>query len=71
MPNQDHVDDRQGASSSHEEGKGEAFRKKQRSNAATGASAASMRAIAASLIRFYFRAPAKAFFRTRVEYVKP
>jgi len=43
--------------------------KKPRTNAATGASAASMRAISAQIISFYFRAPVKAFFRTRVEYV--
>jgi hypothetical protein len=36
-------------------------------NAATGASAASVRAIASQIITFYFRAPVKAFFRTRVE----
>ena len=38
-----------------------------RSNAATGASAAGGRAVAAQMVAFYFRAPAKAFFRTRVE----
>ena len=38
-----------------------------RINATTGASAAGVRAIAARLVAFYFRAPAKAFFRTRVE----
>lgn len=37
-------------------------------NAATGASAAGVRAISAQLIAFYFRAPVKAFFRTRIEY---
>jgi hypothetical protein len=36
-------------------------------NAATGASAASVRAISTQFMTFYFRAPAKAFFRTRVE----
>lgn len=36
-------------------------------NAATGASAASVRAIASQMIAFYFRAPVKAFFRARVE----
>jgi len=48
---------------------GQDGRKKPRTNAATGASAASMRAISAQIISFYFRAPVKAFFRTRVEYV--
>ena len=36
-------------------------------NAATGASAASVRAIASQMVAFYFRAPVKAFFPTRVE----
>lgn len=38
-----------------------------KSNVATGASAAGVRAIASQTVAFYFRAPAKAFFRTRVE----
>lgn len=41
----------------------------QKKNAATGASAAGVRAISAQLIAFYFRAPVKAFFRTRVDYM--
>ena len=45
----------------------DAQRKDKKTNAATGASAAGVRAISARLIAFYFRAPAKAFFRTRVE----
>ncbi|KAI4166757.1 MAG: hypothetical protein LQ343_007779 [Gyalolechia ehrenbergii] len=40
-----------------------------KSNAATGASAAGVRAVSSQLIALYFRAPVKAFFRTRVEYV--
>lgn len=40
-----------------------------RSNAATGASAAGMRAFASQFMAFYFRAPIKAFFRTRVDYM--
>ncbi len=43
-------------------------RKNPRSNAATGASAAGVRALSAQFVAFYFRAPVKAFFRTRVEY---
>lgn len=43
--------------------------RKPKSNAATGASAASVRAVGTQFVTFYFRAPAKAFFRTRVEYV--
>ena len=39
-----------------------------RNNAATGASAAGVRALSAQLVAFYFKAPIKAFFRTRVEY---
>lgn len=40
-----------------------------RTNAATAASAAGVRALSAQLVAFYFRAPAKAFFRTRVDYL--
>jgi hypothetical protein len=39
------------------------------SNAATAASAASVRALSAQVVAFWFRAPAKAFFRTRVDYL--
>jgi len=47
----------------------EPHRKDPRSNAATGASAASVRAFTAQAVAFYFRAPVKAFFRTRVDYL--
>jgi hypothetical protein len=47
----------------------EARRKDPRSNAATGASAAGVRAFTAQAVAFYFRAPVKAFFRTRVDYL--
>ncbi|PLB39226.1 putative mitochondrial carrier protein, partial [Aspergillus candidus] len=40
-----------------------------RNNAATGASAAGVRALSAQLVAFYFKAPIKAFFRTRVDYM--
>lgn len=40
-----------------------------RSNAATAATAAGVRAFTAQAIAFYFRAPVKAFFRTRVDYL--
>lgn len=40
-----------------------------KSNAATGATAAGARAFTAQAIAFYFRAPVKAFFRTRVDYL--
>jgi hypothetical protein len=39
------------------------------SNAATAASAASVRALTSQAVAFYFRAPVKAFFRTRVDYL--
>ena len=42
-------------------------RRDKKSNAATGTSAAGARALGSQAIAFYFRAPAKAFFRTRVE----
>lgn len=41
--------------------------KRKKKDAATGAYAAGMRALSARMLTFYFRAPAKAFFRTRVE----
>ncbi|PYH41176.1 putative mitochondrial carrier protein [Aspergillus saccharolyticus JOP 1030-1] len=44
-------------------------RRKPRHNAATGASAAGIRALSAQFVAFYFRAPIKAFFRTRVDYM--
>lgn len=40
-----------------------------RTNAATAATAAGARAFTAQAIAFYFRAPVKAFFRTRVDYL--
>ena len=43
--------------------------KQPRTNAATGASAAGVRAFTSQLVAFYFRAPAKAFFRMRVDYL--
>ncbi|KAL4940992.1 hypothetical protein BDV06DRAFT_195383 [Aspergillus oleicola] len=47
----------------------DASRRNPRSNAATGASAAGVRALSAQLVAFYFRVPVKAFFRTRVDYM--
>lgn len=38
-------------------------------NASTGTYAATMRALSARLFAFYFRAPVKAFFRARVDYM--
>ncbi|KAI0015002.1 mitochondrial carrier [Xylariomycetidae sp. FL0641] len=40
-----------------------------RNHATTAASAAGVRALTAQAVAFYFRAPAKAFFRTRVDYL--
>ncbi|KAI9845670.1 MAG: hypothetical protein M1837_004644 [Sclerophora amabilis] len=40
-----------------------------KSNVAPGASAAGIRAVSAQVVAFYFRAPAKAFFRTRIDYM--
>ena len=42
-------------------------KQKRNENASTGVSAATMRAVAARMFAFYFRAPVKAFFRARVE----
>lgn len=42
-------------------------RQDSKGNAATGASAAGARAFTSQLLAFYFRAPVKVFFRTRVE----
>ncbi|KAI9716549.1 MAG: hypothetical protein M1812_005280 [Candelaria pacifica] len=47
----------------------ERLRKNPQSNAATGASAAGIRAVSSQIVAFYFRAPAKAFFRTRVDWL--
>lgn len=43
--------------------------KNPRNNAATAATAAGIRALSAQVMAFYFRAPVKAFFRTRVDYL--
>ncbi|KAK5164263.1 uncharacterized protein LTR77_009957 [Saxophila tyrrhenica] len=43
--------------------------KKKQENASTGASAATIRALSARMFAFYFRAPVKAFFRARVDYM--
>lgn len=48
---------------------GTSVRRDDRSNAATGVQAAGARAFAARAVAFYFRAPVKAFFRTRVDYL--
>lgn len=41
-----------------------------KNNATTGASAAGIRALSVQFMTFYFRAPIKAFFRSRIEYVR-
>lgn len=42
-------------------------KKKRKEHASTGFQAATMRALSARLLTFYFRAPIKAFFRPRIE----
>lgn len=58
---------RLGSTSTGEQGPSGSIRKENNSNATTGAAAAGVRALSARLVAFYFRAPVKAFFRTRVE----
>lgn len=41
--------------------------KKRQENTSTGVGAATMRVLTARALAFYFRAPMKAFFRSRVE----
>lgn len=43
--------------------------RKPQSNIVSGTSAAGVRAIGVQLVTFYFRAPVKAFFRMRVDYM--
>lgn len=47
--------------------KKEKSKNKRTEHAGTGLSAATMRALSARLLTFYFRAPIKAFFRPRIE----
>ncbi|KAF2090174.1 putative mitochondrial carrier protein [Saccharata proteae CBS 121410] len=54
-----------GDSGSREDGR----RKKPKTNAATGASAAGIRAVSIQFMSFWFRAPIKAFFRSRIDYM--
>jgi hypothetical protein len=42
-------------------------KKEKKTDASTGAKAAGIRAISSQFVAFYFRAPVKAFFRSRVE----
>ncbi|TKA68653.1 hypothetical protein B0A49_05501 [Cryomyces minteri] len=63
--------DARGRESGNLAARDEGGRKKRQSNAATGASAAGIRAVSSQFVAFYFRAPIKAFFRTRVEAVNP
>lgn len=44
-------------------------KKKQKEHVHTGFTAATMRALSARMLTFYFRAPIKAFFRPRIESV--
>ncbi|GIZ37948.1 hypothetical protein CKM354_000137600 [Cercospora kikuchii] len=49
----------------------EATKKKRKEHAGTGFTAATMRALSARMLTFYFRAPIKAFFRPRIEAINP
>ncbi|KAE9961908.1 hypothetical protein BLS_001150 [Venturia inaequalis] len=51
------------------EGLAIAGKDRQKNSAVTGTYAASIRAVSAQFMTFYFRAPVKAFFRTRVDYM--
>jgi hypothetical protein len=42
---------------------------KGKAHSSTGVQAASMRAVMARMVAFYFRAPVKAFFRGRIDYL--
>lgn len=42
-------------------------RQRKKENSATGLYAATVRALSARILTFYFRAPIRAFFKTRVE----
>ncbi|KAF2146296.1 uncharacterized protein K452DRAFT_355712 [Aplosporella prunicola CBS 121167] len=48
---------------------GDRRKKQPKQHAATGASAAGIRALSVQFMTFYFRAPIKAFFRARVDYM--
>jgi hypothetical protein len=52
-----------------EEGSSGPAKKLPQGNAATGITAAGMRALTARAVAFYFRAPMKAFFRGRIDYM--
>ena len=43
--------------------------KQGKAHSSTGVQAASMRAVMARMVAFYFRAPVKAFFRGRIDYM--
>lgn len=47
----------------------EVTRRKKKDHASTGFSAAAMRALSARFLTFYFRAPVKAFFKPRIDYM--
>ncbi|KAL9106343.1 MAG: hypothetical protein Q9227_008612 [Pyrenula ochraceoflavens] len=69
MPLDDDPTDFEGISSPYQDPPAEVIKRPPSSNAATGASAAGVRALSTQLVAFYFRAPVKAFFRTRVDYL--
>jgi hypothetical protein len=61
--------DIKGLHSSSVRNEDEPARRKPSNNAATGVTTAGTRALLARSVAFYFRAPVKAFFRTRVDYL--
>lgn len=69
MPVDDDPTDFEGIFPTVEDSENELSRRRPKTNAATGASAAGVRALSTQLVAFYFRAPVKAFFRTRVDWL--
>lgn len=58
-----------GASPRSDGGTADGTTKVRKENASTGVQAAGFRAVAARVVAFYFRAPVKAFFRGRIDYL--
>jgi hypothetical protein len=58
-----------GVSPPRDGGSADSTTKQRKENASTGVQAAGFRAVAARVVAFYFRAPVKAFFRGRIDYL--
>ncbi|KAF2264457.1 mitochondrial carrier [Lojkania enalia] len=56
-------------SSARKDGLDDGSKQPKKDSAATGVQAAGMRAVAARMVAFYFRAPVKAFFKGRIDYL--